>query len=209
MGHLVTNVNPNAFAGREDHRVAEWDTVQPARGAGLRAVDDSNRMEADESDASQMSFDDTALQTFAGAEERSNAVPEVGVGDRVLYKGRPGWARAGREEFPADVMRVRDDGTLDLIVVYDRDDAMFEERVSFGEEGPCWTLTRQHTLLLDVSERFATLANLGADVDELRNIILGEYEAPAKPVLDYLSEFEDRIMEFRKELNDRPKVKGK
>lgn len=65
----------------------------------------------------------------AAAIDHPPAPPDVGT--IVVFKGRQGFSRMHRTEFPALVLGSFDDGTLELMVMMEPEDLMLESRVPF------------------------------------------------------------------------------
>lgn len=65
----------------------------------------------------------------AAAIDNPPAPPDVGT--IVVFKGRQGFSRMHRTEFPAMVLGGYDDGTLELMVMMEPEDMMLESRVPF------------------------------------------------------------------------------
>jgi len=82
----------------------------------------------------------TVNQSAADAIDHPPEAPDVGTW--VVFKGRAGFSRMHRTEFPAMVLGSQpNDGTLTLMVVMEPEDMMIEDRVPFqshNQENFCW-----------------------------------------------------------------------
>ena len=121
--------------------------------------------------------------------------PAVTVGNWVVYHGRVGSMRQGRTEFPGLVLRQHpDDGSLDLIVFFEAEDIIWEQRVrpkSLQQPGHCWTHVQP-------IEGELTMDQIAALIRELKQQMYGDYEAPNKSMIEYLDRFDQRIKKLEK-----------
>lgn len=115
---------------------------------------------------------------------------KVGVASVVEYFGRAGAQRQGRTSFPAFVLKQHpDDGSLDLLVFFEAEDILWEQRVlPWSEQKPdrCW----------------APVADMPIDddhpIETLKRQMYGAYEAPAKSMIEYLDDFDQRLKALEK-----------
>lgn len=219
MNHLVQNINPDAverWNGRaevlpdigEDLPGAErLPDLDPAP-AGIAAASGPVEPGPDGEMPPWADMPDDAVITVGDEPVRVTVRPVVGA--RVLYIARRGSMRGGRTEFPADVLRIRDDGTLDLHIVMDREDYVVEERVSQRSpaiDGHCWDrlddasppqpglglvdLHRDVEQLRHDSD--ARADSLRAEFDALAIKIFGSFQEPPKALMEYLADFDARL----------------
>ena len=84
-----------------------------------------------------------ALERMANNDPSIIRIRRVPVATVVKYHGRVGSMRQGRNEFPAFVLKQHpDDGTLDLLVFFEAEDMIWEQRVSGWSEtnpGHSWS----------------------------------------------------------------------
>ena len=127
--------------------------------------------------------------------------------------------RQGRTEFPAMVLKQHeDDGSLDMIVFFEAEDMIWEQRVlpkTDVQPGHCYTLVEpiEHEesdgirdLFLDFSRSLQTLkedmqASIGhllRHLDLLRTQMFGEYEQPQKALMEYLADFDKRLSKLER-----------
>lgn len=110
-------------------------------------------------------------------------IDKVGVGTVVEYHGRAGSMRQGRTSFPAMVLRQHpDDGSLDLLVFFEAEDILWEQRVlPWSEQKPdrCWTPVPHNPL--------------HAELQALHEAIFGDFERPPKPIMEHLSDLDMRL----------------
>jgi hypothetical protein len=134
-------------------------------------------------------------------------IRRVPVGNRVVYHGRMGSMRQGRTEFPAIVLKQHeDDGSLDLIVEYEAEDRIWEQRVkpySEAQPGHCYTHVEpidpdpEAEFADETERRFEVIKAL---VRELKQQMYGDYEAPDKSMIEYLDDFDQRLKKVEKML---------
>jgi hypothetical protein len=124
-----------------------------------------------------------------------------GIGEWVVYHGRPGEGRRGKNTFPALVMDVAETGdAVTLMVAYDVDDWLYLERLpqrTANHQWPAWShrkalqgATPNPGRLDDVRKG---LEDLRHELVALRTMIFGEWKAPPKAIMDYLADFEKRL----------------
>lgn len=127
------------------------------------------------------------------------AIPQTG--EVVVYHPRPGEFRNRRVEFPAICMgeSLREPGTVDLLIFYDREDSHIQENVrEWTEESGTLGYTRvqqdsgaERQMVISLSMR---LTSLQAEVEMLKKAVFGSHEMPeGECVLGILDEYEDRI----------------
>lgn len=87
-----------------------------------------------------------ATVNAAAAEAIDNPVAPPDIATWVIFKGRAGFSRMHRTEFPAMVLGSHpEDGSLTLMVVMEPEDMMMETRVPFqshNQEHFCWRYRR-------------------------------------------------------------------
>jgi hypothetical protein len=145
-----------------------------------------------------MSHLQESMQRMAENDPSIIKIRRIPVGTPVLYHGRMGAMRQGRTEFPATVLKQHeDDGSLDLIVFFEAEDTIWEQRVmpkSDAQPGHCWSL-------IDPVAREGEPANdLRATINELRAQMYGDYNAPEQSMIEYLDGFDKKLNEFGKQL---------
>ena len=142
-------------------------------------------------------------------------IKRVPVGNHVLYHGRNGAMRQGRTEFPAIVLKQHeDDGSLDLIIDYEAEDRIWEQRVrEWSETQPnhCWEEVEQigsDAIHEAIDAMDASLGKLMQQhkaimdlLGELTGQMYGEYEAPPKSMIEYLDDFDKRLQKLDKRLH--------
>jgi hypothetical protein len=133
----------------------------------------------------------------------------IPVGNTVVYHGRSGSMRQGRTTFPATVLKQHeDDGSLDLIVDFEAEDRIWEQRVlpwSETQSGHCWEPvepiegTSEHQALAQLAEtmrrEFQGLSNL---VSQLKNQMYGDYDIPNRAMIEYLDDFDKRLKKLER-----------
>lgn len=105
------------------------------------------------------------------AAEIDNPPAPPDVGTWVVFKGRAGFSRMHRTEFPALVLGAQpEDGTLILMVVMEPEDMMMESRVPFqshNQEHFCWRYRRKSAVEEGASE-------LSGRIDHIEEFLRGE-----------------------------------
>lgn len=124
------------------------------------------------------------------------------VGETVVYFPRPGEYRR-RPCFPALVMFVREDeGTIDALVFYDRDDTSQMERIPAVPEDRS-AMGWERLNVTQVESPAAETAPLVARLDALEKALFGKLELPeGESVVGILNEYEDRISVIEKNIPD-------
>lgn len=132
-------------------------------------------------------------------------IKRIPVGTVVKYHGRVGSMRQGRTEFPAFVLRQHpDDGTLDLLVFFEAEDMIWEQRVqpwSVNNPGHSWEFIErpdEPVTWTDVHVR--EIEQLGASMSKLRQQMYGDYRAPDKSMIEYLDDFDKRLSKLEAKL---------
>lgn len=128
----------------------------------------------------------SSLQNIA----QDETIHRVGVGSLVVYCARSGSMRQGRTEFPAIVLGQNpDDGSLELLVIFEPEDQLWERRVlpySEQQPGHCWKPVTDRPF--DTEEM-----TFDEQIGALRAQIFADFEAPPKSVMEYLSDFDNRL----------------
>ena len=124
------------------------------------------------------------------------------IGSRVVYIARHGEGRAGKREFPAEVMHIEPDGrSLHLLVTYDVDDRVMRPYVGVQDESDPYRPAWRHVRGAEPEKFDPTRLNIiRRDLDALRcefaklsEAIYGEYERPPGSLMDYLVKFEGKL----------------
>ena len=137
-------------------------------------------------------------------------IKRVPIGNHVLYHGRNGAMRQGRTEFPAIVLKQHeDDGSLDLIVEFEAEDRIWEQRVKeYSEAQPnhCWEAVEPiegrsaDGVIAALAEQFnGDVENLRRMMNALKQQMYGDYEAPSKSMIEYLDDFDKRLKALKLE----------
>ena len=127
--------------------------------------------------------------------------------------------RQGRTEFPAMVLKQHeDDGSLDMIVFFEAEDMIWEQRVlpkTDVQPGHCYTFVDPPEDEEWQEFRFLFL-QLMRDINDLREVVkadfmrvaerldlqrtqvFGEYEQPQKALMEYLSDFDKRLSKLER-----------
>jgi len=127
--------------------------------------------------------------------------------------------RQGRTEFPAMVLKQHeDDGSLDMIVFFEAEDMIWEQRVlpkTDAQPGHCYTLVEpiEYEEGDDIRDLFTRLIS---DINNLREVVkadfirvadrldlqrtqvFGEYEQPQKALMEYLADFDKRLSKLER-----------
>jgi hypothetical protein len=141
--------------------------------------------------------------TNPAAADRIAPATAPGVGGSVVFVPRPGEQRMGRNEFPAMVLFKHDDLTLDLLVFYGAEDQGERLRTrAWSEDEPyhCW----KHVQGAE-PEKFepSRLNKMREDLEALRAQVFGDWKVPAKPLIEFLVQFEGDVKAFRTALKAR------
>jgi hypothetical protein len=139
-----------------------------------------------------------ALSRIADSDPSIRHIRRVPVGVVVKYFGRVGSMRQGRTEFPAFVLKQHpDDGTLDLLVFFEAEDMIWEQRVSPWSEtnpGHSWAPVEEMEGNNETVSRLITeVMLLGDTLGKLRTQMYGDYNPPDKSMIEYLDDFDKRL----------------
>ena len=135
----------------------------------------------------------------AAVEPTAAAVDLPGIGETVIFFPRPGELRAGRGRHAAIVTGQNDDGTLDVVVIYDADDLVGCRRLARRslDGGMGWEPVRQRQAEaadpMVVSQLLDRVQQLTDRINALTHHVFGDYEIPKEPLLDVLDEHEQRL----------------
>jgi hypothetical protein len=153
--------------------------------------------------------------------KRNRKIP---VGNVVVYHGRTGSMRQGRTTFPAIVLQQHeDDGSLDLIVEYEAEDRIWEQRVlprTDAQPGHCYTFVEPIEQDEDLNDHFQDYRDLFLDfsrelkkaqevtkfaidhladrIEFLRTQTFGDFEEPEKSLMEYLDDFDKRLSKLER-----------
>ena len=148
--------------------------------------------------------------------KRNRKIP---IGTVVTYHGRTGSMRQGRTEFPAMVLKQHeDDGSLDVIVFFEAEDMIWEQRVlpkTDAQPGHCYTFVEpvEYEEGDDIRDLFTKLigdirelrAEVQADIglldsrlDLQSTRIFGDFERPEKSLIEYLEDFDKRLSKLER-----------
>jgi len=127
--------------------------------------------------------------------------------------------RQGRTEFPAMVLKQHeDDGSLDMIVFFEAEDMIWEQRVlpkTDVQPGHCYTFVDPPEdeewqefrclflqLMRDINElRVDIKTDLGyldSRIDVQRTQTFGDFEQPEKSLMEYLDDFDKRLSKLER-----------
>ena len=145
----------------------------------------------------------SSTQRMAANDPTIEKIRRVPTGTIVLYHGRVGSMRQGRTEFPALVLKQHeDDGSLDMVVIFEAEDMIWEQRVrpySEAQPGHCWELVKpadpDPNASDELDKRFEVVKAL---VREMKQQMYGDYEAPARSMIEYLDDFDKRLKAVEK-----------
>ena len=136
--------------------------------------------------------------------KRNRKIP---IGTVVTYHGRTGSMRQGRTEFPAMVLKQHeDDGSLDVIVFFEAEDMIWEQRVlprTDTQPGHSYTVVEPveppepKSTLVDKYVKQVAERVMGI-IDDLRTQMYGEYEPPEKSMIEYLEDFDRRLSKLER-----------
>lgn len=139
---------------------------------------------------------------MSSIQEEPQHYERVGVGNLVEYFGRAGAQRQGRTSFPALVLRQHpDDGSLDLLVFFEAEDILWEQRVlPWSEQKPdrCWAPTGDVPRNDDEIDLIAQVSQAIDQLAQLQKQFYGEYEPPEKSMIEYLADFDERLKALEK-----------
>jgi hypothetical protein len=158
-------------------------------------------------DLARLEREDIARQTGGipeSAEQlRDIEAPEINlppIGTPVVYHSRNGAMRRGMTDFPATVLgHDRDGRTVQLYIVMDADDTIFEQYVDPCQDGEI----KPHSFsLVGGSVDDDEIKKLWTELDNIRAMILGEYVDPPRPLMEMMADFTERLTAL-----ERPKAK--
>lgn len=132
----------------------------------------------------------TVNKEAADAIDNPPAPPDVGTW--VVFKGRAGFSRTRRTEFPALVLGADENGGLSLMVVMEPEDMMMEDRVPFRSHNQPDFYWRH---------RRKSVEEIGAETDD---VVGGVY--PRIKAIEEILEGEDKLVEDFEQLNARVKT---
>ena len=121
------------------------------------------------------------------------------IGTMVVYIPRNGVQRMGRREFPAIVLGHDEAGHLSLFVLMEPEDMMMEDHVrpQLNDEGHSWRHVDLPPVDDETEARIVKLEQGNADlqnqIDDLRKLLLGDYNPAKLSVYDLLAEFEGKL----------------
>jgi hypothetical protein len=147
-----------------------------------------------------------SLQRMADNDPTIEKILVIPTGTMVLYHGRVGSMRQGRTEFPAMVLKQHpDDGSLDMIVFFEAEDWIWEQRVhpfTESQPGHCWELIKP-VVRPDTDDAMEKrLEVVKALVREVKAQMYGDYEAPEKSMIEYLDDFDKRLKKLEKSMRE-------
>ena len=126
-------------------------------------------------------------------------IRRVPVGNVVVYHGRNGAMRQGRTEFPALVLKQHpDDGSLDLIVEFEAEDRIWEQRVRQRQsdgEGHCWELVEPPDVAVGEPSKI-TMERLAQRIIDLDKAMYGDFNPPGKSMIEFLDDFDKRLQKL-------------
>ena len=127
--------------------------------------------------------------------------------------------RQGRTEFPAMVLKQHeDDGSLDIIVFYEAEDMIWEQRVlpkTDAQSGHCYTFVDpiEYEEGDDIRDLFTKLIGdikslreehrsdfsyLNDRIERQRTQTFGDFEEPEKSLMEYLDDFDKRLSKLER-----------
>ena len=149
-------------------------------------------------------------QRMAASDPTIEKIRVIPVGTIVQYFGRHGAMRQGRTIFSAVVINQHpDDGSLDLIVWFEAEDQIWEQRVQQRSEtqpAHCWDFVPvvagfygDYDMLkgkIDALDQ--GIFHLHDQIAELKRDIYGAFEKPEMPLIDYFDIFDRRVKALEK-----------
>lgn len=135
------------------------------------------------------------------AEAIDHPTPPPDVSTMVVFKGRSGFSRMHRNEFPAVVLGSHDDdGTLILLVMLEPEDMMMETRVPFrshNQDQFYWRYPRGDEPVAKIEVRVAEIEEFLRGEDKLGEVVeaIGKRVEAVESVLasDEIEQLEARI----------------
>ena len=149
-------------------------------------------------------------QRMAANDPTIEKIRVIPVGTIVQYFGRHGAMRQGRTIFSAVVINQHpDDGSLDLIVWFEAEDQIWEQRVrqrSETQPAHCWDFVPvvdgfygDYDRLKEQIDALTQGAfRMHDKLTELNTAVYGEFEKPEMPLVDYLDIFDRRLQKLEK-----------
>lgn len=143
----------------------------------------------------------SSTQRMAENDPSIQKIRRVPVGNNVVYVGRIGSMRQGRTEFPARVLKQHeDDGSLDLLVEFEAEDHIWEQRVrpwSEAQPGHCWRVVEPIDALAGEPSQ-VTIDDLIKRIIGLDKAMYGDFNPPEKAMIEYLDDFDRRLKAVEK-----------
>lgn len=131
------------------------------------------------------------------------AVPRPDVGELVIYHMRVGHARQGRTRFPALVQSHGERNSLGLTVILEAAEMKNEtlvEEIGPGRDSHVWERPDGSHLAAIFRGTLAALhtriGQVEAENKALRDIVLGDFEAPAVSIIHIMQDFENRLRDI-------------
>lgn len=182
MGHMLSSMNPEAAA----------------RLANAERLDDVEESGADT--PPHVDIPHVAEEVGEVPMDEPVAFEELPpVGSTVQYVARPGILRLGRvqpDHYAAVVAGVEEDGSLQLIVMFDAADFRDETKVlpySDANTFHCWKPVGPQPQPAPFMIQHPEAGNLRDEVAKLRQQVFGGWGEPAAALCDILAEFEQRM----------------
>jgi hypothetical protein len=150
-----------------------------------------------------MSHLQQAIENMAANDPTLIRVKKIPVGTVVRFYGRSGAMRQGRNEFPAFVLKQHpDDGSVDLIVFFEAEDMIWEQRVRPYDEAtnPHHSWSPVEPIEVDGMTLSKYIDQLSGLIQKLREQMYGDYAAPDKSMIEYLDDFDKRLRELEMKL---------
>ena len=151
-----------------------------------------------------------AMQRMADNDPSIQKIRVIPVGTIVQYFGRSGAMRQGRTVFSGVVIHQHpDDGSLDLIIWFEAEDHIWEQRVrqrSDTQPDHCWDFVPpvETGTKPDYAAAFehiqSRLDHLEADIKRIELQMYGSYEVPDKSMIEYLADFEKQLKKLERKL---------
>jgi hypothetical protein len=142
-----------------------------------------------------------ALDNIAANDPAILKIKKIPVGLGVVYHGRIGSMRQGRTTFPATVLKQHpDDGSIDLLVFFEAEDMIWEQRVRpWTEEQPghCWSPVEHESNNGEIAK---AMEQVKAMLHELRGQMYGDFDTPDKSMIEYLADFDKRLNKLESKL---------
>lgn len=143
----------------------------------------------------------SSTQRMAENDPTIEKIQKIPCGNWVVYHGRIGSMRQGRTEFPAMVLQQHaDDGSLDLIVFFEAEDVIWEQRVreySEAQPGHCFTHVEPIGARAGDPSK-VTIDDLIKRIIGLDKAMYGDFNPPEKAMIEYLDDFDRRLKAVEK-----------